>query len=342
MIYHITCNTDDNYAQHCIAMLCSLFENNTDLNLCVHILINSLSKETKDYMLQLGSRYHNTVIFHKVDESELNGLQYRKNRPLTKAAYYRILLPDIISMEINRILYLDCDMIVLKSIKELFEIDLDGYALAATEDAAPYSAVHRQQLGLDYNSHAFCSGIMMINLKYWRDNQSLTKLLEFSRKKRNPVYLHDQDALNHVFKHQWFCLPPKFNHTTMSISPLAKREFDNHEYIYDPIIWHYSSELKPWFDVFFPGRKYYIEYLKRSKYHDSQFIKKRFSFKLNAYFKVIRYYTSRYVYPVLPDIIEVLISDLIVCMQLITKAVTNPTNLNHFLLKRWEFKKRQR
>lgn len=46
-MYNITCNTDDNYAQHCNAMLCSLFENNKDEEITVHVLCGNLSETNR-------------------------------------------------------------------------------------------------------------------------------------------------------------------------------------------------------------------------------------------------------------------------------------------------------
>ena len=80
----------NNYAQHCIAMLCSLLENNSGHEFCVHVLINSLSEHNKALMADLVQRYGSEIVYHIVDESPLEGLQYRKVRALTKAAYYLI------------------------------------------------------------------------------------------------------------------------------------------------------------------------------------------------------------------------------------------------------------
>ena len=141
MIYHVTCNTDDNYLQHCCAMLCSLFENNQEMRFHVHLLTHSLAADSKLFLNSLCQRYGHEISVYNVEESKLNGVKFRKNRPLTKAAYYRILLPEILHENIERVLYLDCDIIVLGSVKELYEIDLSEYALAACQDACPYISV---------------------------------------------------------------------------------------------------------------------------------------------------------------------------------------------------------
>lgn len=70
-MYNITCNTDDNYAQHCNAMLCSLFENNKGEEITVHILCKNLSETNRQLIKNLSARYQQRVLFHVVDESIL-------------------------------------------------------------------------------------------------------------------------------------------------------------------------------------------------------------------------------------------------------------------------------
>lgn len=339
MTYHITCNTDNNYAQHCVAMLCSLFDNNKSYTFCVHILINNLSEQNRVAITEMAKSYGNEAIFHVVDESLLEGLQYRKHRPLTKAAYYRVLLPSIIDETIERILYLDCDMIVLRDISELFRVDISGYALAATSDVTPWTSEHRIQLNLSLHDRAFCSGIMLINLKYWREHDAQNRLLEFSRIKREPVYLHDQDSLNYVFRNQWFELPPKWNHSPLSISVGAEKQFDNDEYALCPYIMHYSGDLKPWYDVWFPEKKYYTRFLKLSNYSYS-ITKKDAKFKVRAFISVLRYFVSRYIYPILPEFLELLIKDVAFTITVIVTLLVKPREINRLILHRWDAKHR--
>ena len=339
MKYHVTCNTDNNYAQHCVVMLCSLFDNNKGLDFCVHILINDLSEENKKAIIDLSKQYGNEIIFHMVDESLLEDLQYRKHRPLTKAAYYRVLLPSILDESIERVLYLDCDMIVLRDISDLYRIDISEYALAATSDVTPWTSEHRLQLNLSMQDKAFCSGIMMINLKYWREHNAQNKLIEFSRTKREPVYLHDQDALNYVFRNQWFELPPKWNHTPLSVSVGAAKWFDNEEYAFNPCIMHYSGDLKPWYNVWFPEKKYYVKYILLSGY-PATIINKDIKFRIYGIIFVFRYFMSRFIYPILPEFLEILFRDTFFTIKLVLTLLINPRGLKKLILNRWEIKHR--
>jgi lipopolysaccharide biosynthesis glycosyltransferase len=318
-------------------MLCSLFENNKQHDIHVHLLSNDISKENIEYLNGLALKYNNKITIYNVDDSLLDGVQFRKNRPLTKAAYYRILLSSIISPSIDKILYLDCDLIVLDDISKLYSINIDGYALAATLDATPWNSLHRYQLNLSMEDKAFCSGIMLINLNYWRQDNSQVKLLAYSKTPREEVYLHDQDSLNYVFRNQWFVIPPKWNRTPMSIVPLYEnmKSFDYYEYLYQPAILHYSGNAKPWFVFPFPGKKYYIKYLKMSEFNNPIISNNGYIYNVKTCLFVIKYYLNRYLRPIIPDVLEIIVNDLFFLFILILSLVFSPKKLKYLYLKRW-------
>jgi len=337
MIYHVTCNTDDNYFQHCCAMLCSLFENNEDKKFYVHLLTHGLAKKSVCFLNNLCQRYQNELTVYNVDESKLEGVKFRKNRPLTKAAYYRILLPEILSPDIDKVLYLDCDIIVLGNVKELYEIELHNFALAACQDASPYTNLHRRQLGLDLKGKAFCSGLMIINLDYWRKTGAEEKLIEYSKRERDKVYLHDQDSLNYVFKNQWYALPYKWGVSPLSIAVLdnSQKYFDYIEYAFEPGIIHYASPAKPWFDVWTPQRKYYIKYLKLSGFSNVKMSHVNTSFRFQTWISNLRFYASKYVHPFVPNILELVIVDIVNLFRIVYTILLAPKKINKLILNLW-------
>lgn len=246
---HICCSTDDNYVSHCGAMLCSLLDNSKSQYI-VHILCteSKLSQANKDILLSIVNHFGSHCIFHNVDEKKLEGVKFRKRRPLTYAAYYRILLASIFDITIDKIFYLDCDIIVLKDIAPIFELNIDNYALAAVQDMTNPCDLQRMQLSIPYQECFFCSGVMLINLDYWRKHNSEIALLAYAKKDRE-VFLHDQDALNAVFYNDWFRLPPKWNKFNMQIPSSIKflTTDDRKEYIHSPVLIHYL--IKPWYNL---------------------------------------------------------------------------------------------
>lgn len=262
---HISCSTDDNYAQHCGVMLCSLFENNKQSAYVIHILMNekTLNHENRERLRRLVVSYNSICIFHNVDCSKIQNMPDREIRPLGTAAYYRLLYASIFDQSIHKVFYLDCDIIVNGNIDAIFSLDLTDYALAAVLDTDFYTDEHRMEVPLPYKKCMFCSGVMLVNLDYWREHDVEDNLIYYGKIKRRHC-LHDQDALNAVFHNKWFQLSPKWN--KFNSGYLGKNAFltkeDRHEYVYNPIIIHFLASLKPWEDI--PGLRYrelYYKYL---------------------------------------------------------------------------------
>lgn len=277
MQMNIVINTDDNYIQHAMAMLCSLYENNSGHDITIHVLQKDLSEKSRNYITGLSLRYGNKAVFYTVDEQPLYGVQFRKNRPLSMAAYYRLMLSSVLPQGIDKVLYLDCDIIVVRDIKEIFEIEIEDYALAASLDRFPYTQQHRLQLHMEVGERTFCSGIMLVNLRYWREHHVEPGLLEYAKRHRKEIHLHDQDVLNYFFKKKWFLLPPKWNRVACSIKPLPYchyRGFDLRDYALSPILYHYASVgIKPWYDAPSPCKDVYVRYLQASEYKEIKFNK---------------------------------------------------------------------
>ena len=249
-IYHVGCSTDDNYIHHASVMICSLLENNKQVNIAIHLLHGTLSEANQSFLRGLVARYSVEIIFHKVDDSKLQGVKFRQVRPLSLAAYYRLLLSSILN-DVDKVLYLDVDTVVVGDITPLFHIDIDSYAVAAVKDVVPCFDKHRMSLSIPYDKDYFCSAVMLINLKYWRKHNVEESLIEFAKRDRE-VFCHDQDALNYVFKDCWYQLSPKWNRFNMMYK--TSRDFndyrDKYEYYHEPIIIHFS-DYKPSYRCFF-------------------------------------------------------------------------------------------
>ena len=337
--FDIVISTDDNYIQHAMAMLCSLFETNKTHVFTIHVVEKGLSQQGKDYLATLANRYESECVFYDADESGLQNVQFRKKNPLTKAAYYRLILASTLSVNVKKVLYLDCDMIIMGDVSELFLFDISNYALAACEDDFPYTNQHRVQLNMDVRERVFNSGMMMINLEYWRRNNSEKELLEYANTYRKEVYLHDQDVLNYVFKGKWFQLAPKWNRSAFSRHHVAReyyKSFDYVEYMYKPMVLHFcSSEMKPWYKGPSPYKAEYKKYVFLSGYPNVVFQDKGIKGIVTSVRYVLGNFVSTYIWPFMPYILKVLIYDILDLFKIIKILFLNGgKGLKEFLLLR--------
>ena len=170
----------------------------------------------------------------------------------TEAASLRLLLPELLP-ELDRILYLDCDIIVRQDLARLWEeTDLgDNYLGAVYEAAIEGQAERFRALGCDPAKY-FNSGFLLLNLKQMREENVSEKLLEACR----VPYLEfpDQDALNQVCQGRVLPLSPLYNSIRTFFIPKYKPDFVRQ---YGEELWqrvqreatiHYTGG-KPW-DLF--------------------------------------------------------------------------------------------
>jgi lipopolysaccharide biosynthesis glycosyltransferase len=109
---------------------------------------------------------------------------------------------------------------------------------------------------------------MLLNLDYWRENDSEKHLLDFAKKERE-VFFYDQDPLNLVFRGQWFALHPVWNKFNIipwyNLPPRFDRWEDAFLFKKYPLIIHYAGPLKPWFNFpFVPYRGLYCSFLRKT------------------------------------------------------------------------------
>ena len=340
-LYHVTCSTDDNYLQHCVTMLCSLYENNKELDMVVHILVDSLSQESRNVITNLSKRYGNSAVFYDIkpemlENIQLNDVMLNGKKMYSIATYYRMFLPSLLPETVEKILYLDCDVIVLSDVSELYEMNMSGYGVAAVKDASPYDSYHRFKMGLALQHSAFCAGVMMINLKYWRENDSQRQLLTYATRQWENVYMQDQDALNFVFRDHWMQLPYKWGKTPLSIAPIdhSQKWFDIKEYADKPCIYHYAAHAKPWLDVWYPDRRFYWEYLKLSEFPSPKPTHANRQLRWKIRLGLARYAMNKYVRPFIPNIVELIISDILQFFKFIFSIIF-PSCMSTYMLKRW-------
>jgi lipopolysaccharide biosynthesis glycosyltransferase len=168
-----------------------------------------LISDDVDFKIISGYLHQSTEILF-VDETKLEGVKFRSSRPLSRAAYYRLLIPELLPSKITKALYIDTDVLVRRNIEHLFDLDISNYILAAVEDITILKNEHRAQMELSIKDKYFCSGFMLLNINKWRNEVNTESLISWSKKNRL-VFFHDQDVLNFFFKKKWLELPRCYN-----------------------------------------------------------------------------------------------------------------------------------
>lgn len=263
---HIACNIDENFAQHCAVTLVSIFKNNPDEAITVHIVARELSETSRRRLSELSEAYGATLRLYDPPAHLLDAFDIRKcGRRISITAYYRCLLSEILPREVERVLYLDCDILVLRPLHPLWETPLDGLAAAVVEDIGNDDAPRFARLGYPQELGYFNSGVLLINLDFWREKNLAEACRDFVRRYPERVVYNDQDVLNAVLCRSKRNVGLKWNvQDAFYRNPRELTDAWRQKYadaLLHPAILHYSNR-KPWlYDSQHPLRKLYHQYL---------------------------------------------------------------------------------
>jgi lipopolysaccharide biosynthesis glycosyltransferase len=225
------------------------------IDIVINILFSNLSANNKLKISRICNKRNTKVNFLPVDQSFFIGLQEMGH--LRVESYYRMAIPSLIMAD--KVLYLDCDILVMKDVSELFVKPIDGVAIAAVEDPL-YQPIGF--LGMSEGSVYFNSGIMMINLDYWRAQKISEKTLSFLKDNPDKIKYADQCALNAIIDGNFLNVDNKYNFQTGFTSQDSKVKIQ-------PSIVHFTGSIKP--TNYLSQHKYkdvYIKELKRTGFYN--------------------------------------------------------------------------
>lgn len=246
----IVCGIDNRFVQPCSTLMVSIFENNKDVPICIHIITSGLYIGNESALKEIASRYNQEIIIHLIKNEILKDCPIKPDEVLTLAAYNRILIPLVLSNHINKCLYLDADIIVKDSLLELYNTNITNYAAGVIIDQSVHDIRHYNRLGYSMESGYFNSGVILYNLNFWREHNLVHETLSYIRDAKTILRFHDQDALNFVLREKKVFLPLKYNvqFSFFYKNPLIAKALWNEmiESCLFPTIIHYTNYPKPW------------------------------------------------------------------------------------------------
>lgn len=248
---NILCAADDVYIPYCGIMLTSLFENNRNEKIEVFLLTESINECNAEKINNLSNAYNvkiNTIV---VNDEKLRSCPVRIGDHVSIAAYYRLLAPLFLPDEIDKILYFDCDVIINGALRELYHTDITDVAIAAVIDESYKREDNFIRLNYEEQYLYVNSGVLLMNLKYWRDNNVVNRCFDYIKNNKEKVLLHDQDTINAVLYSEKKFLPLTYNFQTGFILTHYYFEASIMDEILitvksNPIVIHYDGVSKPW------------------------------------------------------------------------------------------------
>ena len=168
---------------------------------------------------------------------------------LTFAMYLRLFMTEYLDPALDRIIYLDSDLIVRGDLSQLWRMDLQSAYVGGVPE--PYSETQRKPFGFGPQDLYVNSGVLLIDLERWRRDNLLAAFVKFAIANQERLRSPDQDILNSVcrgrvlnigFEWNWQALFPRFAPEELGLTAEKYAELRERANIV-----HYTSRYKPWF-----------------------------------------------------------------------------------------------
>lgn len=231
---------DDNYVMPFEVLFDSLVRTDSIPNATPIYILHSqtLSNSSKARIELFAKKRGQGISFVQVNESLLSSAPVALGDHVSVATYFRLFLADLLPVNVEEVVYLDADLLVLKSIRSLFDIPIST-AIAAVDHFSPaMSLLLWGETGGDY----FQAGVLLINLYYWRKNGLQRRFLEVLGAEKHRIHYWDQCVLNLAIAGKWERLPVYYNVFHGVLPLLSKNRYELIRII------HYDGKGKPWAD----------------------------------------------------------------------------------------------
>jgi len=243
---------DANYLKPLRVMLASLFYNNAHRAFTIYLMHSRL---TEDQVAELAEWVH--ARGHRLEQVKVNEDCFAGAPVLfhyTVEMYYRLLAWKFLPGHLDRVLYLDPDILVLNPVDPLDGLDLDGYLFAAAyHDILSINEINRIRLS-PYKIEAYYnSGVLMMNLARQRERireEDIYRFVEVIKKQRTKLIMPDQDIMNMMFNPEIKPLDEKiYNYDAryyQYYKLMSGGECDMDFVIRNTIFLHFCGKKKPW------------------------------------------------------------------------------------------------
>ena len=189
---------DKNYIPPLQVMLTSLYMNNPGEDVEMYLLHSRLQEKELEPLEKQCGRLGYKFFPVKIEDSWFSQAPVTKQYP--REMYYRLLAPCFLPQKLHRILYLDPDILVINSLKPLWETDMKGRLFAAAAHTGKTNLANNiNQVRLGTTHKYFNSGVLLINLDQGRKEILPEEIFQYAGEHAKELLLPDQDILNAVF-----------------------------------------------------------------------------------------------------------------------------------------------
>lgn len=293
--------TDENYAWLAGISIVSLMENNKQYDVDVYIIADNISEKSKDELLSLHEMYENLTIHieEQPDWDELLGLKLDSGQYWSLSTYSRLFVENIFN-GIDKLIYLDCDIMVNNDLMSMWSFDIDDYWIGGIQDCI---SSLKWAAGLKTSDAYINAGVLLMNLRKMKEDNVKSQCIRYIKERNGQIFFNDQTVINDLMHEHIYILPAKYNVVTPTIingyksmelvndytSYYSENEID--EAVKNPTLIHFvggSYVGRPWIEgCLHPFTEQFLQYKAISPWKDKPLLKdmRPFRKKLFEYIK---------------------------------------------------------
>ncbi|HCX61044.1 MAG TPA: glycosyltransferase family 8 protein [Clostridiales bacterium] len=249
---NILVTLNSNYIEQLIVMLTSLVKSDVDEKFDVYVVHSSLDEEDIILINSNVCKDRCKIIDVKIPSSMFNKAPVTDRYP--KEMYYRIFAVQYLPESLDRILYLDPDIVIINSISSLYNMEMgDNFFAAASHVSKSLKKINEIRLDMPEDSTYINSGVMLLNLKALRKNQNIHDVYEYIENKKAFFLLPDQDVINGVYADKTvlidamiYNLSDRYLYLYNANPKNISTKKDIRWITYNTSIIHYCGKNKPW------------------------------------------------------------------------------------------------
>lgn len=240
---------DSAYLPPLKVMLTSLRQNNLSLNIKVWLIHTNIPEKQLVELEQFLQQLKMSLTSIKIPADLFKDAPTVERYP--KEMYYRLVCGDILPKEVNRVIYLDPDILVINSLEPLWQLDLADNVFAAAVHSGLTNiseGINNIRLGIDHGYYN--SGVLLIDVEKARQLIHLNDIYQTIDQHGKWLLLPDQDVMNYLYGKVTKEIPEEiWNYDTRQAATYMTRSLgkaNTHWVAENTVVLHYCGKPKPW------------------------------------------------------------------------------------------------
>lgn len=238
-----------NYVSQLMVLMTSIYINHPGQMFDIYLIHSRIPEGILTCLSKKLKLINCNLITIKADDNIFDTAKVTDRYP--KEMYYRLLAAQWLPKELDKILYLDPDILVINPLYELWNTDIEGYLFAAASHIGKLEIANNiNKIRLGTKTDYYNSGVLLINLKRARKEIIPGEIFKYVEKRESELILPDQDVLNALYGSKILSVDDaKWNYDARNYNRylLISGGAQNLSWIMENTsILHFCGKAKPW------------------------------------------------------------------------------------------------